>query len=470
MHPDGICEEVAVFFRSFLPDSPKSVCVAVSGGGDSVALFRVLDSLKERLRIGRLAVVHVNHRLRGSESDADALFVKNLARDAGADFFMKELEKPQGIAGLEEWGRRERYAFFSRVRETERFTFIATGHTADDQAETVLMRLMRGCGLKGLRSLLPVREDGVIRPLLTVPRESLRDWLAEREIGFREDSSNTDLRFKRNWIRSEVLPAIVAKSPDAVNRIARTADHARTAWNALRPIIDAWTESNVTRENKGRYAVSKSGLVGTAIAEEAIAEFFRDKEIPFERRHITALFSNASRTNGTFLLPGGWRYSCAGDIVEFFKGNNSLKARTPNKNGPVERFEIAVPGTTVCENEKLLFEVIKFETTDKTAFSFSKDNWTVYLNAALITGPMVFRSIRPDDIFRPLGSDGFRNVAMFLKKRKIPGNGPAGKGVVVNKNDEIIWLPGIRISHFFRLTSQTKAVVKISCKSIRICV
>jgi len=469
MDPDGICKEVIVFFRLFLPDAPKSICVAVSGGGDSVALFRVLDSLKKHLHIERLAVVHVNHRLRGSESDADALFVKNLARDAGADFFLKELEKPlRGErAGLEEWGRRERYAFFSRIKETERFMFIATGHTADDQAETVLMRLMRGCGLKGLRSLLPVREDGVIRPLLTVSRESLRAWLGEREIGFREDSSNKDLRFKRNWIRSEVLPALVAKSPDAVNRIARMADHARTAWNVLQPIIDAWAASNVTCENKGRYAVLKSGLTGTAIAEEAIAEFFRDKEIPFERRHITALFSNASRTNGTFLLPGGWRYSCAGDIVDFFKGNNSLKARPPKEDGPAVPFEIAVPGTTVCENEKLLFEVVKFETTDKTAFSFSKDNWTVYLDAGLITGPMVFRSIRPDDVFRPLGNDGFRNVATFLKKRKIPGNGPAGKGVVVNKNDEIIWLPGIRISHSFRLTSQTKAVVKISCKSIR---
>ena len=302
MDPDGICEEVIVFFRSFLSDAPKSVCVAVSGGGDSVALFRVFDSLKERLRIERLAVVHVNHRLRGGESDADALFVKNLARDAGADFFAKALEKPHGAVGLEEWGRRERYAFFSRVRETEGFTFIATGHTADDQAETVLMRLMRGCGLKGLRSLLPVREDGVIRPLLTVSRESLRAWLVEREIEFREDSSNKDIRFKRNWIRSEVLPALVAKSPDAVNRIAQTADHARIVWNVLQPIIDTWAASNVTYENKGRYAVLKSGLTDTAIAEEAIAEFFRGREIPFERRHITALFSNASRTNGTFLL------------------------------------------------------------------------------------------------------------------------------------------------------------------------
>jgi len=99
------------------------------------------NSLKELLGFKRLSIVHVNHRLRGGESDADALFVKNMAQGAGLEFFLKELEKPPGMTGLEEWGRRERYAFFSRIRETEGFSFIATGHTADDQAETVLMRI-----------------------------------------------------------------------------------------------------------------------------------------------------------------------------------------------------------------------------------------------------------------------------------------------------------------------------------------
>jgi tRNA(Ile)-lysidine synthase len=423
--------------------------------------------LKERLGIQRLGIIHVNHRLRGTESDADALFVKNMADGAGAEFFIKELEKPQGTAGLEEWGRRERYAFFSHIRETERFSFIATGHTADDQAETVLMRIMRGCGLKGLRSLLPVREDGVIRPLLAVSRHSLRAWLAERKIEFREDSSNEDIRFKRNWIRRDVLPNIAAESPTAVKRIAQMADHARIGWNILQPVIKNWMACNVVRKSEVCSILLKSGLDDRAIAEEALAEFFREKEIPFERRHIISLLSNASRTTGTFLLPAGWRYSCAADIVEFFKGDNSLKVRPKKEDGPAMSFEIAVPGTIVCENENLRFEVLKFETSRQTEFSFSKDNWTVYLDSAGIAGPLVFRSIRPDDVFQPLGSDGIRNLQTFLKKQKIPKNGLAGKGVVVNEKDEIIWLPGIRISHLNRLTPQTKAVLKISCKSIR---
>jgi tRNA(Ile)-lysidine synthase len=464
MHPDEICEEVMVFFRSFISEPSPNVCVAVSGGSDSVALFWALHSLKERLGFQRLAIVHVNHHLRGSESDADALFVKNMALGAGADFFIKDLEKPQSKAGLEEWGRRERYAFFSRIRETERFSFIATGHTADDQAETVLMRITRGCGLKGLRSLLPVRDDGVIRPLLTISRQGLRAWLAKRKIEFREDSSNEDVRFKRNWIRQEVLPNIIAKSPNAVKRIAQMADHARIGWNILQPLIKNWTANNVVCKKPGRYALLKSGLTDRAIAEEAIAEFFRGKEIPFERRHIVSLLSNAARTNGTFLLPAGWRYSCTVDIVEFFK---NIHARPEKVSGPVVSFEIAIPGTTVRENENLRFEVLKFGATDRSVDSFSKDNWIVYLDAAGIAGPMVFRSIRPDDVFWPLGSDGLRNVQTFLKKQKISGNQPAGKCVVVNEKDEIIWLPGIRISHPFRLTPQTKAILKISCKSIR---
>jgi tRNA(Ile)-lysidine synthase len=139
----------------------------------------------------------------------------------------------------------------------------------------------------------------------------------------------------------------------------------------------------------------------------------------------------------------------------------------PKRDGPALSYEIAVPGITQCKNEKTMFEVLKIEKTDRPDFSFSKDNWIVYLDAKGIGGPLVFRSIGPEDVFWPLGSDGFRNVQTFLKKQKIPKNGQAGRGVVVNEKDEIIWLPGIRISHSFRLTPQTRVVLKISCKSIR---
>ena len=467
MHPDEILEEVIVFFRTFITEASPSVCVAVSGGSDSVALFHVLNSLKERLGFKRLSIVHVNHRLRGGESDADALFVKNMAQGAGLGFFLKELEKPPGMTGLEEWGRRERYAFFSGLRETEGFSFIATGHTADDQAETVLMRIIRGCGLKGLRSLLPVREDGVIRPLLAVSKHSLRAWLAERKIEFREDSSNDDVRFKRNWIRREVLPKIIAQSPASVKRIARMADHARIGWSILQPAIKNWMACNVVCKSEGHYVLLKSGLTDRAIAEEAMAEFFRGKKIPFERRHIAAFLSNASRNSGAFLLPSGWCYTYSKDVVEIFSDSGSLNGMPPKRDGPALSYEIAVPGITQCKNEKTMFEVLKIEKTDRPNFSFSKDNWIVYLDAKGIGGPLVFRSIGPEDVFWPLGSDGFRNVQTFLKKQKIPKNGQAGRGVVVNENDEIIWLPGIRISHSFRLTPQTKVVLKISCKSIR---
>jgi tRNA(Ile)-lysidine synthetase, N-terminal domain len=464
-NPDEILEEVIIFFRSFLPDAPRSVCVAVSGGSDSVALFQVLNSLKEQLRFQRLAIAHVNHRLRGDESDADALFVKKMAHDAGAEFFLKELERPQSNIGLEEWGRRERYAFFRQIRETERFTFIATGHTADDQAETVLMRLMRGCGLKGLRSLLPVREDGIIRPLLSVPRESLRAWLAGRKIQFREDSSNEDLRFTRNWIRRELLPGITAKSPHSVKYLARIADSARVAWSELKPVINDWLAHNVVRKGEGQYIILKTGLIDTAIAEEAMAEFFRGKEIPFERRHVVELLSNASRSNGRFLLPKGWCYSYTKENIELVSNSSFLRSGQPEGEVPAVSYEIAVPGITVYKNEKLMFEVVKFESTGRPAFS--KDNWIVYLDAAELIGPLVFRSIKPDDVFRPLGSAGLRNIHAFLKKQKIPKNGPRGRGVVVNKKGEIIWLPGVRISHAHRLTPQTRDILKISCKITR---
>jgi tRNA(Ile)-lysidine synthase len=219
--------------RRFMADRGSELgVVAVSGGADSVALIRALAAC----RTGTLTVAHVNHQLRGAESDADEAFVRELAAGLGLECRVKSLDIAALGGNLESTARRVRYAFFAEVAALVGATWIATGHTADDQAETVLHRLVRGTGIQGLRGIAamqnpPVATGGlwVLRPLLTVTRADILEHLAELKQPFREDSSNTDPRFTRNRIRHELLPLLCTFNPEIVTALARLAEHASEA-------------------------------------------------------------------------------------------------------------------------------------------------------------------------------------------------------------------------------------------------
>jgi tRNA(Ile)-lysidine synthase len=245
-----VVAEVRRFLAAHAPGGGPGV-VAVSGGPDSVALLRALLEAG----CGPLTVAHVNHQLRGAESDADEAFVRELADRLGVAFRSTRVDTPKEATGdnLEATARRVRYAWLAEVAAEVGAEWVATGHTADDQAETVLHRLIRGTGLRGLRGIAPEqswRAGGVsplfspesgnrgltpparqvlLRPLLTLTRAELLEHLASLGQPYREDSSNADPRFTRNRIRRELLPLLKTFNPqvvDVLGRLARQADEA----------------------------------------------------------------------------------------------------------------------------------------------------------------------------------------------------------------------------------------------------
>ncbi|MBI2689488.1 MAG: tRNA lysidine(34) synthetase TilS [Acidobacteria bacterium] len=192
--------------------------VAVSGGADSVFLLHFLAA-----RGGAaLTVLHVNHGLRGEESEKDCAFVRDLAEQMGLPFVVHRAGAVSG--NLEQFCRRERMAFFASVMTDGLVERVATGHTASDQAETVLMRLLRGAGTTGLRGVLPVTGEGLVRPLLAVRREEVRDWLRERGLAWREDASNDSDAFLRNRVRARLLPVMRELAPEVDGALARVAE------------------------------------------------------------------------------------------------------------------------------------------------------------------------------------------------------------------------------------------------------
>ena len=213
-------DRIAAFFETPTGPTNKKIAVAVSGGADSVFLLIALH----QLHLAH-AVLHVNHKLRGPESDADEAFVRTLAAHYAIPFHTAALPPPDG--NTEQEARRLRYNFFSQCIADNLGDAVATGHTLDDQAETVLFRFLRGSGTAGLSGIRPATTEGIVRPLLTLRRTEIRHWLTAHNIPWREDVSNADLDYQRNRIRLNVLPELTQLNPSLPDVLASTAHWAR---------------------------------------------------------------------------------------------------------------------------------------------------------------------------------------------------------------------------------------------------
>ncbi len=199
--------------------SGEKIVVAVSGGADSVFLFNILSELKSILGVD-LSVCHYNHRLRGDDSYNDFEFVQKLASDRGVEFIGGEAKK-DNLFKNEEEARNARYQFFKKILQEGRGDKIALGHNLNDQAETFLMRLLRGCGLKGLKSI-PYQREKFIRPLLSIPRSEIEEYLKQNQITYRRDLTNDQLICTRNLIRHKILPEFIKANPNFLNTINLT--------------------------------------------------------------------------------------------------------------------------------------------------------------------------------------------------------------------------------------------------------
>lgn len=454
MSASDILDRVARRYGTLVPQG-ASVLAAVSGGGDSTALLFMLAAVKERRAIQRLGVLHVNHGLRGKESDGDETFVASLAQRLKVPFYVKKLSgQSLHSPGMEAWARSERYGFFRKIREQERYDFIATGHTADDQAETVLLRIMRGTGLRGLRGILAKREDQVIRPIIDLRRAEIVAWLGSRNIRFRTDSSNDDRTLRRNRIRHEVLPALERREPGAYERLLQIAERAQDIWTIAQPAIEKWISIYV-KQYTGRFIVKKEGLTDGFHGSEGLRMLFEQYAIPTDSPHVDEVMEQGSRTSGEYLLPGGeWRYYPGRETIVFRKKSGCRQFR----------YVLAVPGSTECPDCGVRFVATEGPVSGQ---AIKGDNFSVVLDKNAFGGgtDLVYRNWRAGDCFVPFGSSRRTNVGRFLSKQKIPKEERMHTGVVEGMDGRIIWIPGVRISHHVRVKPATRRIVKILYQS-----
>ena len=306
---DSLVDRVAgIIPRYSMFSAGDQVGVAVSGGADSVVLLHILSRLSESFQV-KLTVLHVNHLLRGTESDTDEEFVRALAESLTLDILVERATV--GSGNLEQEARQARRKFFKRAMEQHGWKRVALGHTRSDQAETVVFRFLRGSGLPGLAGMRMVTDDGLIRPLLTTSRDEVRDWAVVQGIAWREDSSNANLDFARNRLRHSTLPALTREfNPNLEQVLTRTAELAQSEEDYWVPETERLYGEIAERTHLGLILrlpplTALHMAVQRRVLRKAIKELRGDLR-SIDLQHVDAILSLCSSSQGhaRAIIPG----------------------------------------------------------------------------------------------------------------------------------------------------------------------
>ncbi|MBD3426117.1 MAG: tRNA lysidine(34) synthetase TilS [Candidatus Omnitrophica bacterium] len=302
------------------------VLVAVSGGADSVCLLNVLESVKRSLGIDTV-IANMDHCLRGKESARDSDYVRKLSLQLGLPFEHKKVDVSSSVkkgASLEERARDERYRFFREAARRSGCNVIATGHTMDDQAETVIMRVIYGASPVSLSGIPPVREEKglkLVRPLIRVSREQILDFLEKNGVGFVEDSSNSDVMFLRNKMRLEVLPFLEKYNPRVKRSLVNLSDAVREDLEYLQQQSRKAMEGS---RNRTRISIKDIILQPKALRREVFKQLFTNaggnvKKLSYRHWMLMDRFLRESEKGRSLDFPGDIRVTKKGSDLVFDK-------------------------------------------------------------------------------------------------------------------------------------------------------
>ena len=432
--------------------------VGVSGGADSVALLDLLATLPDFPLI--LIVAHLNHCLRGTESDGDQQFVQQLAAQYQLPCELRQVNvrllAQQQRLSLEEAGRTARYAFFDELKNRYHASAVAVAHHSDDQAETLLLRLLRGAGTTGLAAMAPRNPAGIIRPLLGISRQELRAHLTDRRLGFREDSSNTDQTYQRNRIRHQLLPLLQEYNPAITQRLSATAS------------LLGEDETLLLHCSETAYRqLARSGNGWNALARGELGQQPRPLRLRLYRMAIESLLGHQQRLElrhyqllDQLLLEGstGAGLNLPGKLVAtltaeqlLFAPNQLLQPAPPCSciiTGP-DSYELG-NGLTLTVGQA------------QPPLSWQGLNGTTsYFDTTEAPFPWQVRPIAPGDRMELLGSTGSRSIQDLLTDLKLPRHLRRCLPLIC-QNNRLLWLAGIRRSRHALVHSDHLQAIRVT--------
>ena len=429
-------------FRQFISDNrlfsgKDKILAAVSGGMDSVALC----SLFRQARIN-FGIAHCNFLLRGSESDADEEFVRQLASEYGVNFYTRSFEtseyaRAKGIS-IQMAARDLRYAWFDELIKTEGYSSVATAHHLDDQSETFFINLLRGSGLSGIHGILP-KQGNIVRPMLFATREEIDDFVRDNRLPYREDSSNKSRKYLRNRLRHELMPVLMNIDPAFSHKLNQTMLHIRGIEDILNQKVNEVSERIVIKKQ-----------------DQFQVEISKIKELnPFE--------------TWTYLIlqPFGFSAAVVNEVVEAMEGISG-KMFFSQTHRLVKDREILIIEPLANLNPAQLQYFIGEDTPEITRpFPMEFSSMPVAetlemlhnpafacLDAGKLKYPLTLRLWQKGDRFIPFGMKGWKKVSDFLTDLKLPVPEKEKTWLMLSAGD-VVWIVGKRIDDRFRISKQT---------------
>ncbi|MFC1515129.1 tRNA lysidine(34) synthetase TilS [Thermodesulfobacteriota bacterium] len=449
-----------------------AILVGVSGGPDSVTLLHVLTALAPRLSL-RLGVAHLNHGLRPQTADTDAEFVSSIAKEMALPLFLEKADvrkyREENRLSLEEAARHVRYDFFHRTAQQNRFNKIALGHHADDNAELVLMNLMRGSGPLGMSGIPPVREERVVRPLIQLKKQEIMDFLNAESLPYVSDKSNRETRHLRNRVRHHLIPVLkTSYNPGIVETLNRISSILRDETDWIEKFVVPDLEKSILKEQDDTVTVSVKQLDKMHIAAQRRLVRKVVSKVKGNLRAVT--FSHINSVMGLLKggsagkrldLPGRVSVRRKGDALLFSKEKRALRNIDTTVDNQAVRpyeYEIEMPGSIYIKEIRAHMAVSQIGPEDVSPFPDIKPD-TGFLDMDTLYFPLVVRNFRPGDRFTPLGMTGTQKIKKYFINNKVPAAQRSKCPVLLSRN-KIIWVVGHRIDESVKIKPSTQNVLK----------
>jgi tRNA(Ile)-lysidine synthase len=440
------------------------ILVALSGGPDSVCLLNILSELKEELNI-TIAAAHLNHLLRGDDAFKDEEYAINICNSMGIQCFVKRVDinnySREHKLSSEMAGRNVRYDFFEEILKREGFNKVATAHNANDQAETILFRIMRGTGLEGLGGIKASRDNKIIRPILCLGREEVEEYIKSKNLNPRIDQTNFEKIYNRNKIRLDILPYMKENfNKDIIKTLNRMSLLLQKDNEFLENIaLDFYNKYCI--ESNDYFIIKKEIFkkeepIVNRVLRHAITKYAQ-LNYDFEAKHIYSILYLAKQHSGKVIdLPNGvYAENIYGDI--YIK--NKIKECDINDKEEIilNKNNINKSIVEFCDYNIKFFIINNYERNDLNA---NQDRLIKYFDFDKINNNILIRNRKSGDKIIPLGMSGSKKLKDIFIDMKIPKE-EREKIPILCFDEKIAWIIGIRISEEYKLTSKSKNILKV---------
>lgn len=444
------------------------VLVGLSGGPDSVCLVTILNRLKSELNI-KLSAAYIDHTLRPNETPYEIDFCKDLCSSLGIPFFTRVINvnsyAKEKKLNKQEAARKLRYNALEEIALENAASKIAVGHNADDQAETVLMRLFRGAGHSGLSGIPPVRKN-IIRPLIEIERKEIEQFLEDKGISFIVDSSNLKNTYLRNKIRHFMIPAIQSINKDIVKTLSRTADIFRDEERYFEILVTKTLMKLITRKTANTIELFLIPIMGMdtvilrRVLRRAIDETRGLSGINFI--HIEEIIDliKSGKSGDRIYLPNGTR------VIKRY----STLIITSEQPTRLSTYIIARPGELVLKESSMVIissisDISEFHNLNSKLF-YGNGKTDVAIDADKVHFPLTIRGRLQGDYFYPFGFGKRKKLQDFFVDEKIPRDERDAIPIIISNNN-IVWVAGLRLDDRYKVDKDTKRVLKLDIKPLK---